>query len=102
MQSEATPRDGNCALIREEGAVPNLDVVANSTVSGTSGITNSLEPQLHSTLISKDIWNLYHIIEPDFVFSHAMEGIRLAAGRCCRSFCIRSICLCSQFTAKHI
>lgn len=50
---EALPEDGNCALGCEAGAVPDL---ANSRASVTSGVTNSLEHQCHSTLISEQIW----------------------------------------------
>ena len=55
-RSEAIPKDRNCDLGCEADVVPDL---ANSRISGTSGVTDSLEHQLHSILISEHISDRY-------------------------------------------
>ena len=60
VPSQTGEEDGFVAVANEEeGGVQAVHEVGNSRVTGTSAVTDSLDHQLHSTLISKKVWERY-------------------------------------------
>jgi len=55
----APTEDGGFPLLDEEGGVQVIDSAANLRVTGTSCVIDSLEQQLQSTLIFKEVWECY-------------------------------------------